>query len=82
MTVKEAHEIIKNKYPDLVAIECLDCPKFYAFALANKGWNGEFLGGGYNTVNKTTGELGSLHPIHDFEAFLSAKEISISTLNR
>ena len=81
MTAKKAYEIIKTKYPDLVVIECMEFPEFYAFALTEKGKEDELVSGGYNTVNKTTGEMGGINPIHNFEAFSTAKEIPISTLN-
>ena len=81
MTVKEAYEIIKKENPGMKAVDCLEFADFYAFALADESWNGELLGGGYNTVNKTTGKTGGINPAHNYEAFLEATEIPIDTLN-
>lgn len=77
MTVHEAYKIIKKKNPEMIAIQCFDFADFYAFALAEKGWKGESMGGAYTTVNKTTGKIGALLPYEDFEA---AKEIDINTI--
>ena len=50
---------------------------FYAFALKDKGSENELAGGGYDTVNKDTGEIGTFSPPQDFDAFFSAKHIDI-----
>lgn len=81
MTVKEAMQIIKNKYPDMSVIECLDFPDFYAFGLTEKGAEDEEVGGGYYTVEKDNGKLGVFSPTQDFDAFLSAKSIDINTIS-
>ena len=78
MTVQEAHEIIKKENPGMKAVQCFEFADFYAFALADKGWNGELLAGAYTTVNKTTGKFGVLFPYEDFD---EATEIPIETLN-
>ena len=80
MTVQNAYEIVKRKYPDMVAIECLDFSDFYAFGLAEKGRETEEVGGGYVTINKDSGELGGFTPTQDFEAFFAAKEIPVDIL--
>lgn len=81
MTAKEAMQIIKSKYTDMSVIECLDFPDFFAFGLTVKGAEGEDVGGGYFTVAKNSGKLGEFTPMQDFEAFLTAKQIDINTLN-
>lgn len=81
VTVKEAMQIIKNKYSDMSVIECLDFPDFFAFGLTEKGAESEDVGGGYFTVAKDSGKLGGFTPTQDFEAFLTAKQIDINTLN-
>ena len=81
MTAKEAYEIIKKENPGMVTIECLEFLDFYAFALTEKGREDEQIGGGYFTVNKTSGEIGAFNPTEDFDAFFAAKSIDIDTLN-
>lgn len=80
MTVQNAYEIVKRKYPDMVAIECLDFPDFYAFGLVEKGREPEEVGGGYVTINKDSGKIGGFTPTQDFEAFFAAKEIPVDIL--
>lgn len=80
MTVKEAYEIIKKDNPGMVAVECLEFADFYAFGLAEKGKEDELIGGGYNTVNKTSGKLGGFNPVQDFEAFFAAKRVPLLQL--
>lgn len=81
VTAKEAYEIIKRKHPDKVVVECLEFNNFYAFALADKGTENEPAGGGYDTVDKSTGKIDVFSPVEDFEAFFTAKEIKLSTFN-
>lgn len=81
MTVQEAYKIIKKEYPEKVVVECLEFADFYAFALAEKGTEGQPRGGAYDTVDKVSGELDGFNPITDFDAFFSAKKIPIDTLN-
>lgn len=81
MTVQKAYEIVKQINPRMVAVECLEFPDFYAFALVEKEFEKELSGGGYNTVNKITGEVGVFNPTQDFESFFEAKSINIDTLN-
>ena len=80
MTVQEAYEIVKKRYPDLVAVECLDFPDFYAFALAEKGREHKAMCGGYITVIKESGKIDGFSPPQDFEAFFAAKSIPIDIL--
>ena len=80
MTVQEAYEIVKIKYPDMVVIECLDFPVFYAFAFTEKGKEHEAMGGGYITINKDSGKIGSFSPPQDFEAFFAAQSIPVDIL--
>lgn len=80
MTVQEAYEIIKKNNPGMIAIECLSFVDFYAFGLTEKGRENELIGGGYDTVDKTTGELGSFNPVQNFDAFFTAKKIPVKTL--
>lgn len=81
MTAKEAYVIIKKENPGMVTIECLEFLDFYAFGLTEKGKEDEQIGGGYITVNKTSGEIGGFNPTEDFDAFFAAKPIDIDTLN-
>lgn len=82
MTAQEAYAIVRAEYPDMKAIECLELADLFAFALADKGWNGELLGGGYTTVNKATGKIGGLNPFYHADSLDKAKEIPIETLNK
>ena len=75
MTAKEAYAILKTKYPDLVAIECLEFSELFAFAMVEKGWVGEAVGGGYHTVKKSTGEIGGMTSVS--VAFASPKPTEI-----
>lgn len=75
MTAKEAYKILKKEYPDLAAYECFEFPELYAFALWERGWNGEPIAGGYHTVNKTTGEIGGMTSVA--VAFASPEPIEI-----
>lgn len=79
MDVKQAYAIIKTKYPDMKVIDCLELVDSFAFALADKSWNGELLAGAYTTVNKANGKIGAIHPYDD--ALDEATEIPIDTLN-
>lgn len=81
MTAKEAYGIIKKEYPGMVAIECLEFKSFYAFGLTEEGKENEQIGGGYTTVNKTSGKIGAFNPTEDFEAFLRADPIDVDALN-
>ena len=78
MTVKEAAQVILREYPDKSIVGCLDFPAFFAFALVDKGREGELFGGGYDTVNKADGTLGSFSPTDDLELFRKAKKIKLS----
>jgi hypothetical protein len=80
MTVQEAYEIVKKENPGMVAIVCLEFTEFYAFGLTEKGRENEPIGGGFITVNKSTGETGGFSPTEDFDAFFAAKDIPIDTL--
>lgn len=77
MTANDAYEVIKKANPKMSVVECLEFPEFYAFALVPKGKEGEPIGGGYDTVDKRTGELGAFNPIEDFGAFRAAKKICL-----
>ena len=81
MTAKEAYKIIKQAYAEMVVIECLEFPDFYAFGLTEKGKENESVVGGYFTVAKDSGKLGGFNPTSDFEAFFAAKSIDVSTFN-
>lgn len=81
MTAKEAHGIIKKEYPGMVTIECLEFQSFYAFGLTEEGKEDEQIGGGYVTVDKTSGKTGTFNPTEDFDAFFEAKPIDVDTLN-
>jgi hypothetical protein len=79
MTVQEAYANIKSNNPDKIVVECLEFDDFYAFALKDKGTENEDAGGGYDTINKATGNMGTFIPVQDFDAFFAAKQIDIST---
>ena len=81
MTIQKAYETIKHNYPDKVVVECLEFADFFAFALTDKGVENESAGGGYDTINKTSGAIGTFSPVQDLEAFIAAKQIDVSTLN-
>ncbi len=81
MTAKEAMQIVKSKYTDMSVIECFDFPDFYAFGMTEKRAEHGLVAGGCFTVSKTTGKLGTISPVLDYEAFLKAKPIDINTLN-
>ena len=59
--VKNAQEIVK-KIPDRnFLIECSDFGKFYGFVFADqKPSPDEFFGGGYDCINKDTGDISHL----------------------
>lgn len=78
--MREAYEKIKSDNPDKVVVECLEFADFYAFALADKGSEDETAGGGYDTINKTTGENGTFSPVQDFDAFFAAKTVDLTTI--
>ena len=77
MTVNEAARIIMTEYPDKAIVECLDFPAFFAFALVDKGREGELFGGGYDTVNKLDGTVGSFSPTDDLELFHRARKVKL-----
>lgn len=80
MTIQEAYNKIKNNNPDKVIVECLEFVDFYAFALTDKGSEDEPAGGGYVTINKTSGEIGAFSPVQDFDAFFAAKKIDLTAI--
>lgn len=81
MTIQKAYETIKHNYPDKVVVECLEFADFFAFALTDKGAENESAGGGYNIINKDSGEIGTFSPVQDLEAFFAAKRLDVRTLN-
>ena len=81
MTAKEASEKLLAKHPDKVILECLEFPKFYAFALIEKSQVGQMVGGGYRTVDKNSGAIGGFSPTSDLDAFFAAKKINLKEIN-
>ena len=80
MTVKDASGIITAYRPDKTIIECLEFPDFYAFAMVDKGREGELYLGGYYTVGKADGAIDSFSPVDDVDALLAAKQIDLAEL--
>lgn len=80
MNIHEAAKLVRGKYKDKVINECLELSNFYAFSLVEKGRENELCGGGYHTVDKTTGELSVVNPIRNLKVFMEAKKIDIANL--
>ena len=79
MTVEIALKIIKEKYPDMIIVECLNFQKFYAFALLEN--KEEPIGGGYITVNKLNGDTSTFNPTDDLQLYMNAQLIDINKHN-
>ncbi len=78
LTVKQALAHIKKAYSGKVVVECLEFPSFYAFALRDEGRENDEFAGGYDTVYKTTGEIGVFLPTEDLDAYMNAKTIELN----
>lgn len=78
MKVKEAYKIIKPKYADKKLLECLEFNNFFAFLFAEN--DEETVGGGYDTVDKRTGNVSTFNPTEDFDSFFKAKQIPTQNL--
>lgn len=81
MLFKDALKTIKDAFPQIEIIECLEFPEFYAFALIDKGKEKEDVGGGYNTVSKRDGSLSTFAPTMDIHLFMSAKSVDLTNTN-
>ena len=80
MLIEEALKIIKNNFPEMEIIECLEFPEFYAFAIIGKGAEHRDFGGGYNTVSKRDGSLSTFTPTADIQLFMSAKSVDFTNI--
>jgi hypothetical protein len=77
LTVREAYAIAKNrqKQGDFL-FACIDAVDVWGFAFVNRPFaSGERVGGAYTAVNKLTGELSTLHPVHDYKKIRAAQKI-------
>ena len=78
MTFEKAIKKAQVIYPkDYVCQSALDMGEFWAFFFSPPINKDEWYGGGYTTVNKNTGEIGSFIPPDNFELFSKAKRIEI-----
>lgn len=78
MTFEQALQKAQNKQPkDYLCHGALDMGEFWAFSFHPKLDKDDWWGGGYDTVNKKTGELGTFNPPDDLELFAKAKRIKI-----
>ena len=78
MKVKDAYNIIKAKNnSDKELVECLEFDGFFAFAFAEKSKINETVGGGYDTVDKKSGQISVFNPTENLELFISAKKIPV-----
>ena len=41
ITLQQAYEVVKNKYPDKRILSCLEFTDCYAFSVVTRKWNGE-----------------------------------------
>lgn len=80
MIAKDASRIVSAHYPNKTVIECLEFPDFYAFAMVDKGREGELYLGGYYTVDKNNGAIGGFSPADDWDALDAAKKIELAEL--
>ena len=74
MDFNQALQIVSAKNDDLECVEALDMGEFWAFAFGKKD---EPMGGGYTTVSKNAGIIGSFNPTQDLKLFRKAKPIVI-----
>jgi hypothetical protein len=77
LTVKEAYETAKNMPSQgSFLFMCLDAGDVWVFVFVNRPFvSGERVGGAYTAVNKLTGELSTLHPVHDYKKIRAAQKI-------
>ena len=82
MTVQEAYEIIKARHEDMKVLECIENETLYAFSFVPLDFDEENdrIGGGYDIVNKETGETTVFSIPQMFEEFSSYTVIDIKTL--
>ena len=80
MTAKDASRIVMALRPNKTIIECLEFPDFYAFAMVDKGREGEWYLGGYWTVGKADGAIGDLRPVDDWDALSVIRQIDLAEL--
>lgn len=78
MNVKEACEKLKTLPGRVHLLECLDFEDFWAFLFVDrKAAEDDMVGGAYDTVNKTTGEISVFNPTDNLAAFMASEPLPL-----
>ena len=78
MDAREAYKTIKEKHENEKLLECLEFDGFFAFLFAET--ESDMVGGGYDTVDKNTGEISTFNPTTDLDSFFKAEQVPIETV--
>ena len=78
MKANDAYKIIKEKHENEKLLECLEFDSFFAFLFAEN--ESDIVGGGYDTVDKNTGDVSTFNPTSDLDSFFKAEQVPIENV--